>query len=70
MTGIPDIKDIHADSCTQTSPLLYSSLNITKITQSPYLTDAITDDSYSNVRLASSIDTVRADSSTHLPYAE
>jgi len=38
-----------------TPPLLYSSLNTTKIIQSQNLTDAITDDSYSKVRLASTM---------------
>jgi hypothetical protein len=62
MTGIPDIKDIHADSFSRTPPLLYSSLNTTKIVQSLNLTDAITDDSNSNEHLVSSIDTIHADS--------
>ena len=34
------------------SSLAYSSLNNTKITQSLYLTDAITDDSYSSLHMA------------------
>ena len=63
MTGIPAIKDIHADSSLKTLPLLSFHLNIAKITQSLNLTDAITDDSYSNVLLFSSIDTIHADSS-------
>ncbi|MEN8133037.1 MAG: hypothetical protein ABFS45_23230 [Pseudomonadota bacterium] len=37
-------------------------MNITKIIQSLNLTDAITDDSYSNEHLASSTDTIREDS--------
>jgi len=41
-------------------------LYIKKIIQSLNLTDAITDDSYSNVHLASSIDTIHADSSTSI----
>jgi hypothetical protein len=53
---------IHVDSLLKTLPLLYSALKATKIFQSLYLTDAITDDSYSNVHLASSTDTIREDS--------
>jgi len=36
---------IHVDISTKTPPLLYSSLNITKIIQSLQLTDAIIDNS-------------------------
>ena len=50
------IKNIHADSCNTSFPLLYSSLNITKIIQSLNLTDAIIDDSYSLLYLASTTD--------------
>jgi hypothetical protein len=60
-------RTVHADSCSRTLPLLYSSLYITKIIQSLNLTDAITDDSYSNVHLFSSIDTIHADSSIKTP---
>ena len=51
---------------TRLFPLLYSSMNIAKITQSLQLTDAITDDSYSNVRLVSSTDAIHADSSSKI----
>jgi hypothetical protein len=54
---------IHADSLLKTVPLLYFHLSITNIIQTPPLTDAIIDDSYSNVHLTSSIDTIHADSS-------
>ena len=47
--------------------MLYSPLESTKIIQSLNLTDAITDNSYSNVRLASSIDTIHADSFGYTP---
>jgi hypothetical protein len=43
-------------------PLLYSPFKATKIFQSLNLTDAITDDSYSNEHLYSLTDTIREDS--------
>jgi hypothetical protein len=46
---------IREDSSTSTPPLLYSPLESTKIIQSLNLTDAITDDSYSNEHLASTM---------------
>ena len=57
------IKNIRADSSVKTPPRLYFHLNIAKITPSLTLTDAITDDSYSNEHLVSSIDTIHTDSS-------
>jgi hypothetical protein len=52
----------HTDSWLKTLPLLHFHLNLTKIVQPLNLTDAITDDSHSNVHLATSIDTIHADS--------
>jgi len=46
-TKISKLTTIHVDISTKTPPLLYSSLNITKIIQSLQLTDAIIDDSNS-----------------------
>jgi hypothetical protein len=47
-------RTIHADSSTSNRSLLYSPLESTKIIQSLILTDAITDNSYSNEHLDSS----------------
>jgi len=57
---------IHADSCIKTVPLLYFHLNIANIIQSQSLTDAIIDNSFSNVHLTSLIDTIRANSSVKI----
>jgi hypothetical protein len=45
-----------------TPPLLHFPLNTTKLIQSPHLTDAIIDDSYSTKIVASPSDTIHADS--------
>jgi hypothetical protein len=60
--NFPHSITIRANSCNTTPPLLNSPFESTKINQSLNLTDAIIDDSYSNVRLVSSIDTIHADS--------